>query len=278
MPGCIQFKEAPLEFEDEMRILFDSICVINATSFVPGGNVNASPPQHIEGNNDADVENEGEDTPSLAHHKRSAKKRHAAHGASPKEKKGKKTYRDGLMKRLVDAYEKKSESSTNSATSTIVDHMSTPSDTEQSDEVMAECDSDDDDDFLLVYAALELMDDNYDSCCNKERTVPRMSGNVWTEILLQDRDKGKSDIIHSESRISSKIIRVAKHSDSMNKKFSKQLLLRESGFLQNPFIFQLSQTGRLIGEVDYTAGQGGQHPPPAIDGSIGSPALGGTRE
>jgi hypothetical protein len=29
------FKTTPLECEEEMRIMFDSICVTNATSFVP---------------------------------------------------------------------------------------------------------------------------------------------------------------------------------------------------------------------------------------------------
>ncbi|KAF8702078.1 hypothetical protein HU200_033425 [Digitaria exilis] len=107
MPGCIMFKTAPLEFEDEMRILFDSICVTNATAFVA----------------DDGLEMPSNDISSPAVGKRSVEKRPAAHGASPKGKKGKKTYRDGLMKRLVDAYEKKSESSKNSATSTVVDHV-----------------------------------------------------------------------------------------------------------------------------------------------------------
>ncbi|CAN6218262.1 unnamed protein product [Urochloa humidicola] len=130
MPGCIMFRTAPLEFEDEMRILFDSICVTNAAAFVPSGNVNASPAATgaSQGNNGGNDDNLGLDVPSSdilspAVGKRSAEKRPAAHGASPKGKKGKKTYRDGLMKRLVDAYEKKSESSKNSATSTVVDHV-----------------------------------------------------------------------------------------------------------------------------------------------------------
>jgi hypothetical protein len=42
MLGCIMSKIAPLECEEEMRILFDSICVTNATSFVPGGSEKAS--------------------------------------------------------------------------------------------------------------------------------------------------------------------------------------------------------------------------------------------
>jgi hypothetical protein len=42
MPGCIMFKTAPLECEEEMRILFDSICVTKANTFVPRCNENAS--------------------------------------------------------------------------------------------------------------------------------------------------------------------------------------------------------------------------------------------
>jgi hypothetical protein len=42
MPGCIMFKIAPLECEEEMIILFDSICVTNATSFILGGSEKAS--------------------------------------------------------------------------------------------------------------------------------------------------------------------------------------------------------------------------------------------
>ncbi|GJN02084.1 hypothetical protein PR202_ga19402 [Eleusine coracana subsp. coracana] len=123
------FKTAPLEFEEEMRILLDSVCVTNATSFVPGGSANAAT-QVGEGN----VGHEGDDAssndiPSPLVGRGSAEKRPgkrpAAHGASLNEKKRKKTYRDGLIKRLVDAYEKKSESSKNSAsaTSIVVDHV-----------------------------------------------------------------------------------------------------------------------------------------------------------
>lgn len=77
-----------------------------------------------QGNNDTNEDDLGleipsNDIPSPVECKRSAEKRPAAHGASPKGKKGKKTYRDGLMKRLVDAYEKKSEGSKSSATSTV---------------------------------------------------------------------------------------------------------------------------------------------------------------
>jgi hypothetical protein len=42
MPSCIMCKIAPLECEEEMRILFNSICVTNAPSFIPGGSKKAS--------------------------------------------------------------------------------------------------------------------------------------------------------------------------------------------------------------------------------------------
>jgi hypothetical protein len=44
-------------------------------------------------------------------------------------------------------------------------------------------------DFMLVYASLELMNDNYDSRVNKARTVLVMPRIVWAEIQLVDRDK-----------------------------------------------------------------------------------------
>jgi hypothetical protein len=49
---------------------------------------------------------------------------------------------------------------------TYVFQMSSSSDHEKLDEIMSDCDSDDDD-FMLVYAGLELMGDNYDSHANK---------------------------------------------------------------------------------------------------------------
>jgi hypothetical protein len=66
--------------------------------------------------------------------------------------------------------------------------MSSSSDTKELDEVMSECDSEDDN-FMLAYAALELMNDNYDSRSNKARTVLVMPDNVWAEIQLADREK-----------------------------------------------------------------------------------------
>ncbi|KAK3162907.1 hypothetical protein QOZ80_1BG0095200 [Eleusine coracana subsp. coracana] len=127
MGGCIMFKDAPLEHVDEMEILFDSITCTNETSFVPQGADNEN------GYGVADVVlNEGEEraatgTPSPAASKPPKEKRPAqgGTGASPSGKKRKKTYINGLMKRLVDAIEKKSESesSKNSGTSTVVDHV-----------------------------------------------------------------------------------------------------------------------------------------------------------
>jgi hypothetical protein len=112
------FKSTPLEYEDEMRMVFDSICVTNATAFVPGSNANAAPIEVGDGAGNAE-----DDNTSPVVGKRSVEKRPVAQGASPTGKKGKKTFRDGLMKRLVDAYEKKGDSSKNSATSTVVDHV-----------------------------------------------------------------------------------------------------------------------------------------------------------
>jgi hypothetical protein len=62
MPGCIMFKTAPLECEEEMRILFDSIYITNATSFVSGSSRKASSQGEEErGDHDvADVEKEAD--------------------------------------------------------------------------------------------------------------------------------------------------------------------------------------------------------------------------
>jgi hypothetical protein len=38
MPGCISFRDAPLEHEEQMWIMFDAISVTNETSFVPSTN------------------------------------------------------------------------------------------------------------------------------------------------------------------------------------------------------------------------------------------------
>jgi hypothetical protein len=68
--------------------------------------------------------------------------------------------------------------------------MSSSSEHEKIDEIMSNGDSDDDD-FMLVYVALELMGDNYDSHANKAKTLPVMPGIVWviTMTLMQTRLK-----------------------------------------------------------------------------------------
>jgi hypothetical protein len=38
MSGCISFRDAPLEHEEQIRIMFDAISVTNETSFVPSTN------------------------------------------------------------------------------------------------------------------------------------------------------------------------------------------------------------------------------------------------
>jgi hypothetical protein len=71
---------------------------------------------------------------------------------------------------------------------TYVFQMSSSSGHAKLDETISDSDSDDDD-FMVVYAGLELMADNYDSCANKARIVHVMPGIVWAEIQLTDRDK-----------------------------------------------------------------------------------------
>ncbi|OEL37333.1 hypothetical protein BAE44_0001648, partial [Dichanthelium oligosanthes] len=97
MPGCICFRDAPLEHEDQMRIMFDAISVTNESSYVPSSGCAV---QELDGPAGGDDTGDGEEQVPV----------------TPNEKK-KKTFRDLCMKRLVDAYEKKAESSNNSATS-----------------------------------------------------------------------------------------------------------------------------------------------------------------
>ncbi|OEL25687.1 hypothetical protein BAE44_0013297 [Dichanthelium oligosanthes] len=105
MPGCISFRDAPLENEDQMRIMFDAISVTNETSFVPSSGGGVEKVDGAAGGND-NIEGEGEEQLPI----------------TPNGKK-KKTFRDQCMKRLVDAYEKKVESSNNSATSKAIDSV-----------------------------------------------------------------------------------------------------------------------------------------------------------
>ena len=119
MPGCISFKSAVLEHEDMMRIMFDAISVTNETSYVPGsGPDDGEGEEHEAGHGDGDSERvEGRGSPHVTPN---ANKRPAEGSPSGKKKK---TYRDQLMKRLVDTYEKKAQSSKNLATSHAVDHV-----------------------------------------------------------------------------------------------------------------------------------------------------------
>jgi len=104
MPGCISFKTAVLEHEEMMRIMFDAISVTNETSYVPGsGHDDGEGEEHEAGHGDGDSERvEGRGSPHVTPN---ANKRPAQGSPSGKKKK---TYRDELMKRLVDTYEKKS--------------------------------------------------------------------------------------------------------------------------------------------------------------------------
>jgi hypothetical protein len=118
MPGCITFRDAPLEHEEQMRIMFDAISVTNKTSFVPstGGDVEQGADGVASG--DGNIEGQGQEQPHITPNVGvTSGKRPAT--SFPKGKK--KIFRDQCMKHLVDAYEKKAESSNNSATSKVVD-------------------------------------------------------------------------------------------------------------------------------------------------------------
>jgi hypothetical protein len=119
MAGSISFRDAPLEHE-QMRIMFDAISVTNETSFVPSTNDGECEGDGAVGGVDNNEGPEEEQPPIIPNDRPASAKRLAT--SSPKGKK-KKTFRDQCMKRLVDAYEKKSESSNNSATSKAVDSV-----------------------------------------------------------------------------------------------------------------------------------------------------------
>jgi hypothetical protein len=120
MPGSISFRDAPLEHEEQMQIMFDAISVTNETSFVPSTNGGECEGAGAVGGVDNNEGPEEEQPPIIPNDRPTSVKRLAT--SSPKGKK-KKTFRDQCMKRLVDAYEKKSESSNNSATSKAVDSV-----------------------------------------------------------------------------------------------------------------------------------------------------------
>jgi len=115
MPGCTSnFIFVPFEYEDQMRIMFEAVIVTNETFYVPTGHGNSDQV----GEGDAEGNDDGEISRIETSKERRAGKR-AAH-YSPKGNK-KKTFRDQCMKRLVEAYEIKAQSSKQSATSQVVD-------------------------------------------------------------------------------------------------------------------------------------------------------------
>jgi hypothetical protein len=119
MTGCISFRDAPLEHEEQMQIMFDAISVMNETSFVPSTNGGECEGADAVGGVDNNEGQEEEQPPIIPNDRPTSAKRAATSSLKGK----KKTYRDQCMKHLVDAYEKKSERSNNSATSKAVDSV-----------------------------------------------------------------------------------------------------------------------------------------------------------
>ncbi|WVZ58087.1 hypothetical protein U9M48_008395 [Paspalum notatum var. saurae] len=184
-----RFKDTPLENEAEMQIMFDAISVTNESSVIPGGGEATENEDEI-----VVMDEEGDGTPKVSPVVDKRKKEKILHD-SPHKNKKKKTFKDECMKRLVDAYEMKAHSSKNSATSLGVDHareeiarllelMTNPSGTHESSDG-----TDDDDDFMAAYIALQCMDGNGGYSMNKKtRTLPVETGIQWVQRQLQDSD------------------------------------------------------------------------------------------
>jgi hypothetical protein len=117
MPDCISFRDAPLVHEKQMQIMFDAINVTNETSFVPSTNGGECEGDGAAGGVKNNEGQEEEQPPIIPNDRPISAKKSAT--SSPKGNE-KKTFRYQCMKRLVDAYEKKSKSSNNSATSKAV--------------------------------------------------------------------------------------------------------------------------------------------------------------
>jgi hypothetical protein len=114
MSGCIMFKTAPLENEDELKVMFGPIVCTNERTLVPGvEDANSSSDDHLEATLGGG-ENSTPDPCSNATGKR--KVRHD----SPKPKR-KKDSREEYMKRLVEAFESRSMTTNKSITSTETD-------------------------------------------------------------------------------------------------------------------------------------------------------------
>ncbi|CAD6225038.1 unnamed protein product [Miscanthus lutarioriparius] len=130
MSGCITFRDNLLEHEDQQRIMFDAISVTNETSYVPVGGSDALQIGQSEDAVDAISEDGGTPKVTPTSDKR-VQKRPAP--ISPPEKK-KKTFRDQCMKRLVDAYEKKAQSSKQDEVTKMIDQVIEDGAEEGSDE------------------------------------------------------------------------------------------------------------------------------------------------
>jgi hypothetical protein len=91
MPGCISFRDAPLQHDEKMWIMFDAISVTNETSFVPSTNGGECEGAGAAGGVDNNKGQEEEHLPIIPNDKPTSAKRPAT--SSPKEKK-KKTFRD----------------------------------------------------------------------------------------------------------------------------------------------------------------------------------------
>jgi hypothetical protein len=114
MSGCIMFKTAPIENEDELKVMFGPIVCTNERTLVPGvEDANSSSDDHLEATLGGG-ENSTPDPCTNATGKR--KMRHD----SPKPKK-KKDSREEYMKRLVEAFESRSMTTNKSITSADTD-------------------------------------------------------------------------------------------------------------------------------------------------------------
>jgi len=122
MPGCIRFRDATLEHEDDLRIMFDAICVTNESSVVPGLDASYENEVGATEGNTIDVDGDGNGTPKVSPIDEKRGKGKVLHD-SPHKNKKQKTIKDQCMKRLVNAYELKAQSGKNSTTSLVVDHV-----------------------------------------------------------------------------------------------------------------------------------------------------------
>ncbi|OEL36253.1 hypothetical protein BAE44_0002729 [Dichanthelium oligosanthes] len=121
--GCAMFKTAPLENEDDLRRMISIIVCTNKSLVVPGphrGDAVSEDDELGDGLGDELGNGLGSNENVSPINAKCAKEKKPTNHDSLKGKK-KKTFRDHCMKRLVDAYEKKAQSS--SATSAMVDHV-----------------------------------------------------------------------------------------------------------------------------------------------------------